>query len=246
LPPQVTRYGAHEITCFVHPLCFTEIEDFLFLSPNEGLIRNVADVIAGKAPGFQDALKSDGTLKRFLGNQSTHVVVYIDLKGLLPIGVLNWGGAQEVRLKERLQSVAKPFYMAQAISMRGEVFEGRALLAADFSELGDLLIELAEGEQFSQYKAHGIDADVKSALRNAATAQEAFFVRHLRYTTRLEDLIAAGLTLPPGVTLRIDRADGRGFMLTARKPGGTVSSWSFDSRTGMLTPGRPVQSGALR
>jgi hypothetical protein len=107
------------------------------------------------------------------------------------------------------------------------------------------LVALASTEAV-KYDAGGVDAEVKSVLRNAATAQEAFFVDHNRYTTRVDDLITKGLRLPPGVTLHIDRADVRGFMLTARKPGGTVSSWSFDNRTGMLTPGRPVQSGALR
>lgn len=84
----------------------------------------------------------------------------------------------------------------------------------------------------------GVDDEMKHAVKNAATAEEVFFGDNNRYTTRLDDLIARGLKPAEGVEVNIDYADATRFILSARKPGGTAPSWSFDTRTGMLTPGQ--------
>lgn len=84
--------------------------------------------------------------------------------------------------------------------------------------------------------ARQIDEEVKSALRNAATAEEAFFASGaFRYTTRVEDL--RGYNPTPGVVLSVDYADATRFVLTASKRGGTTPSWHYDSLTGVIAPG---------
>lgn len=46
--------------------------------------------------------------------------------------------------------------------------------------------------QFAAYRRRGFDADAQSAVRNLATAQEAYFVQNQAYTSAVANLMGAG------------------------------------------------------
>lgn len=105
------------------------------------------------------------------------------------------------------------------------------------SESGAALKEKVtnEGRLQPEYSAQSIDAEMKSDLKNAVDAQEAFFANGPnRYTSRVEEL--TGYNPTPGVVLAVEYADTRRFVLVAKKAGGSVPAWTFDSRTGQITP----------
>jgi type IV pilus assembly protein PilA len=91
--------------------------------------------------------------------------------------------------------------------------------------------------QFSAYRKRGYEAAVKSDLRNAATAQEAYFTTLFTYGSGvLTSGNMTGFNASPTVAV----ASGGGansYTLTATHTncGGTV--WTFSSTTGTITGG---------
>ena len=62
----------------------------------------------------------------------------------------------------------------------------------------------------------GAESRVESGLKNAATAQEAYFVDNMTYSTSLKQLeIDMGLKVPVGVTVDIADASDSGYCMTA-------------------------------
>jgi prepilin-type N-terminal cleavage/methylation domain-containing protein len=55
--------------------------------------------------------------------------------------------------------------------------------------------------QFVAYRRSAFDSEMVSDLRNAATAQEAYYVTALKYTGSVADLAAEGFKSSPNVTL---------------------------------------------
>jgi type IV pilus assembly protein PilA len=91
--------------------------------------------------------------------------------------------------------------------------------------------------QFSAYRQRSYNAAAEADLRNAATAQEAYFVDAQKYNTDLTQLIGTtyGLFTSAGVTVGIGGADTTRYTMTSfhtagnktyslSGPGGTVSS----------------------
>ena len=91
--------------------------------------------------------------------------------------------------------------------------------------------------QFSAYRKRSYNASANADLRNAATAQEAYFVDESTYTGTVGALEGAsyGLFTTDNVTVGIDAADTDGYTMTARHssgdktyslagPGGSVSA----------------------
>jgi len=91
--------------------------------------------------------------------------------------------------------------------------------------------------QFSAYRTRSYNLAAQSDLRNAATAQEAYFVDNQRYCGTVETLTGAayGLHLSNGVTFAIDSATTTGYVMRAwntsgdnsyiiRGPGGSISA----------------------
>jgi ankyrin repeat protein len=76
-------------------------------------------------------------------------------------------------------------------------------------------------------------ASIKSDLRNAATAEEAFYSRNRKYVTRVEEL--PGYNPSRGVELRVDSVEGSFIVLSARRTGQEIPYWTLDSRTGAIT-----------
>ena len=71
--------------------------------------------------------------------------------------------------------------------------------------------------QFSAYRKRSFNSAAASDIRNAATAQEAYFVDNQGYTATTTTLIGAtyGLYLSENVTLAITSADGDSYIMTA-------------------------------
>lgn len=93
--------------------------------------------------------------------------------------------------------------------------------------------------QFSEYRKRGYEAQVKSDLRNAATAQEAYYTQTFTYKS-------GALTngTPTGFNKSTDVAAGAAvgtntFYITATHVAGCGNddTWTFTSTTGAITGG---------
>lgn len=80
--------------------------------------------------------------------------------------------------------------------------------------------------QFKEYRARAYDAQAQSDLRNAAVAEEAYFLDYESYSTAVEDL--PGFVQSRGVSLRIARADGEQWAAVSYHEKGT-KTFCFDS-----------------
>jgi prepilin-type N-terminal cleavage/methylation domain-containing protein len=93
--------------------------------------------------------------------------------------------------------------------------------------------------QFAAYRKRGFEAQVKSDLRNAAVAQEAYYAQFVRY----QDLTPATASNLPGfnassqVTVAVAVPAPNQFTLTATHVNCTGATWTFDNLTGVITGG---------
>ena len=91
--------------------------------------------------------------------------------------------------------------------------------------------------QFSAYRTRSFNSAAQADLRNAATAQEAYYVDNQEYTATEATLTGTtyGLFLSANVTLDITGASGTGYQMTAwhssgdatytlSGPGGTIGT----------------------
>jgi len=90
--------------------------------------------------------------------------------------------------------------------------------------------------QFAAYRRRGIDADVKSNVKNAATAEEAYFVDRNTYSSALADLTARGFKQSATINITPTGA-ATTFIMNGGSSAGcaTGGTWSFASSTGLLT-----------
>jgi len=94
--------------------------------------------------------------------------------------------------------------------------------------------------QFAVYRQKGFDARAESDLRNAATAEEAYFSTNMVYTS-CADAAACATALPgyknsSGVTLVMGGSNlTTMFTGTASHANGTGKTWSYDSNSGGIT-----------
>ncbi len=238
---QLNRYGDHEIICYtdggsILSGCFVEVDDFLFSSLDKAQIHKVLDVRDKKVPSFQGAIKSDEVLKEFFRGEKQGLI-YVDLKMLLKSDLILIL-LQQANLMDGVRNVSKPLFLAAHTNLREGVFEGQAVLSLSFAEIGELLLNVAEKPlseyraRWSTYRARYDEAKIKADLHNAAMAQEVIYANNHRYTTRVKELI--GYNRRTGVDLRVDFADARYFILSARKTGQQIPYWTFDSRTGAI------------
>lgn len=83
--------------------------------------------------------------------------------------------------------------------------------------------------QFAAYRAKGFDARAQSDCRNAATAEEAYFVDNATYAATVADLqTSAGFNPSADVTTTIT-ADAVSFSVTCTSPKGSGLSCTWDS-----------------
>ena len=95
--------------------------------------------------------------------------------------------------------------------------------------------------QFAEYRKRGFDARSKSDLRNAATAEEAYFVDAEVYIACTDAADCEGklpgiAKLSQGVTLAmaLGNASGTFFTGTSTHPNGTGATFNWDSSAGGL------------
>jgi len=89
--------------------------------------------------------------------------------------------------------------------------------------------------QFSAYRARSYNSAAQADLRNAATAQEAYFVDHDTYTTSETTLIGTtyGLYTSRNVAFGIVSADDSAYSMTSSHPAGTAT-YTLDGPGGTI------------
>ena len=91
--------------------------------------------------------------------------------------------------------------------------------------------------QFAAYRKRGHEAQVKSDLRNAAVAQEAYFAaRSTYFGGALASNTPPGFNLTTGVTLT-SGASATAFTLTASHGNCGSTTWTFQSTSGAIAGG---------
>jgi type IV pilus assembly protein PilA len=70
--------------------------------------------------------------------------------------------------------------------------------------------------QFSAYRQRSYNSSANADLRNAATAQEAYYVDHMRYTNVAGDLVGTyGLFTSKGVIFTVNAGNASQYNMTA-------------------------------
>ena len=80
--------------------------------------------------------------------------------------------------------------------------------------------------QFTAYRQRSFNAAIQSDLRNAATAQEAYYTDSQVYTSATGDLTTRGYTPSANVTLSISGATSQGYTMTGSHTSG-LSTWQL-------------------
>ena len=90
--------------------------------------------------------------------------------------------------------------------------------------------------QFSAYRTRSFNSAAAADIRNAATAQEAYFVDNQGYCATVDTLTGAtyGLFLSENVTLTVTAATTSGYTMTAAHSSGDAT-WSLTGPGGSLT-----------
>jgi type IV pilus assembly protein PilA len=91
--------------------------------------------------------------------------------------------------------------------------------------------------QFAAYRKRGHEAQVKSDLRNAAVAQEAYFAQKSTYFAgTLDSQTPPGFNKTTGVTVVATVPAGtNAFSMTAVHANCSTNQWTFSSTTGQIT-----------
>lgn len=88
--------------------------------------------------------------------------------------------------------------------------------------------------QFIGYRSQGIDAQMKSDLRNAAVAIEGYYTKRLVYPASIAEIAGFGFRSSDGVNLSLVILSQSAYTLTAAKSGGTQASFTYQSVTGSI------------
>lgn len=89
--------------------------------------------------------------------------------------------------------------------------------------------------QFAAYRKRGHEAQVKSDLRNAAVAQEAYFAQSSIYKAgTMTSSLTPGFNPTTGVTV-VAAVGTNTFQLTAQHANCGTNTWTFSSTTGQIS-----------
>jgi prepilin-type N-terminal cleavage/methylation domain-containing protein len=88
--------------------------------------------------------------------------------------------------------------------------------------------------QFALYRSRSADTQMKSDLKNAATAMESYFAEYRVYPSTVTQIAAVGFRQTAEVTLAINVTSPTAYTLTASHPSGTQASFTYDSSTGLI------------
>ena len=80
--------------------------------------------------------------------------------------------------------------------------------------------------QFTAYRQRSFNAAMQSDLRNAATAQEAYYTDGQVYTQTLGDLTQRGYTPSANVTVSVTAATSQGYTMSGTHTSGTTT-WNL-------------------
>jgi len=88
--------------------------------------------------------------------------------------------------------------------------------------------------QFASYRSEAIDAQMKSDLRNASVAIEAYYAKQAVLPASLAETAGYGFQSTAGVTLSLIIVSPTTYRLTAAKSGGSQPTFTYDSTTGVI------------
>ena len=88
--------------------------------------------------------------------------------------------------------------------------------------------------QFTAYRQRGFNAASMSDLRNAATAQEAFYTDSQSYSSVVDDLTSRGYTPTLNVSPFTTKGSTAGYTMTAKHVSG-ISTWTMAGPGGSLS-----------
>jgi len=80
--------------------------------------------------------------------------------------------------------------------------------------------------QFNAYRKRSIIAVIKSDLKNASTAEEAYYTEDLTYTASLASLVSSGFRQSDNVSISIT-SGGQTYTLTATHANCGTDTWTF-------------------
>jgi len=88
--------------------------------------------------------------------------------------------------------------------------------------------------QFMTYRREAINAQMKSDLRNASIAIEAYYAKQSVLPASIAETAGYGFQSTAGVTLSFVILSPTSYRVTAAKTGGTQPSFTYDSATGSI------------
>ena len=88
--------------------------------------------------------------------------------------------------------------------------------------------------QFISYRSQGIDAQMKSDLRNAAVAIEGYYTKRSVYPASIAEIAGFGFRSTDGVNVSLVMLSQSAYTLNAAKSGGTQASFTYLSVTGSI------------
>ena len=89
--------------------------------------------------------------------------------------------------------------------------------------------------QFAAYRKRGHEAQVKSDLRNAAVAQEAYFAQYSTYIQASPVTASAAPGFNPTAQVTVNAVRGTNTFLMTATHANCSGSWSFSSTSGTIT-----------
>ena len=88
--------------------------------------------------------------------------------------------------------------------------------------------------QFTAYRQRGFNAAAQSDLRNAATAQEAYYSDSQTYSSAQNDLTSRGYTPSSNVSLQTVTGTTAAYTMTTKHASG-ASTWTLHGPGGVIT-----------
>jgi type IV pilus assembly protein PilA len=126
-----------------------------------------------------------------------------------------------VQTKKKFKKGGKKMFMKFKKGQKGFTLIELMIVIAIIGILAAIAIP-----QFTAYRQRGFNAAMQSDLRNAATAQEAFFTDSQSYTTDTTLLAPRGFTPSANVTVTIGSADTASYSMSATHSSG-ITTWTL-------------------
>jgi type IV pilus assembly protein PilA len=126
-----------------------------------------------------------------------------------------------VQAKKKFKKGGKEMFMKFKKGQKGFTLIELMIVIAIIGILAAIAIP-----QFTSYRQRGFNAAVQADLRNAATAQEAYYTDGQVYTSANGDLTSRGFTPSSNVTLTVTGADTQGYTMTGVHASG-ITTWTL-------------------